>query len=179
MKDRWKRVSSEIVHDAGIFQLRRDDYTHKGRPTHPFYVLETGTWVNVVPITVEGEVVLVRQYRHGIGEVTLEVPGGVVDQAEEPSVAAARELLEETGYRGDPPVLIGNVSSNPAILTNRTHTYLVSNLRRVAEPAPDEHEDIVVELVPENEIPGLIESGDIHHSLSVLALSLYLLRRGS
>ncbi len=177
MKDRWKRVSSEIVHDAGIFRLRRDGYTHKGRATHPFYVLETRTWINVVPITAKGEVVLVRQYRHGIGEVTLEVPGGVVDGAEEPSAAAARELLEETGYQGDPPVLIGNVSSNPAILTNRTHTYLVSNLRRVAEPSPDEHEDIEVELVPESEIPRLIECGDIHHSLSVLALSLYLLRR--
>ena len=176
MKDRWRLLSSEIVHDAGIFQLRRDNYTHQGRPTHPFYVLETGTWINVVPITVEGEVVLVRQYRHGISEVTLEVPGGVVDRAEEPAAAAARELLEETGYQGDPPVLIGNVSSNPAILTNRTHTYLMSNLRRVAEPSPDEHEDIAVELVQESEIPGLIESGEIHHSLSVLALSLYLLR---
>ncbi len=179
MKDRWRRLSSEIVHDAGIFQLRRDKYTHMGRPTHPFYVLETRTWINVVPITVGGEVVLVHQYRHGIGEVTLEVPGGVVDPDEEPSAAAVRELLEETGYRGDPPVLIGNVSSNPAILTNRTHSYLISNLRRVAEPSPDEHEDLLVELVPENEIPGLIESGAIHHSLSVLALSLYLLRRRS
>ncbi len=63
MKDRWRRLSSEIVHDAGIFQLRRDKYTHMGRPTHPFYVLETRTWINVVPITVEGDVVLVRQYR--------------------------------------------------------------------------------------------------------------------
>ncbi len=179
MKDRWRRLSSEIVHDAGIFQLRRDDYTHKGRPTHPFYVLETGTWINVVPITVEGEVVLVRQYRHGIREVTLEVPGGVVEESEEPSAAAARELLEETGYQGDPPVLIGNVSSNPAILNNRTHSYLVSNLRRVAEPSPDEHEDVEVERVPVGEIPGLIESGKIHHSLSVLALCLYLLRGGT
>lgn len=179
MKDRWRRLSSRIVHDAGIFKLRRDEYEHQGRPTHPFYVLETRTWINVVPLTVEGEVVLVRQFRHGIGEVTLEVPGGVMDPSDaDPAAAAARELLEETGYAGDPPVLLGDVTSNPAILTNRTHTYLAPNLRRVADPQPEEHEDLEVRLVPAGDIPRLLEEGTVHHSLSVVALSLYLLKHG-
>jgi len=176
MKDHWNPLASELVHDAGIFRLRRDEYEHKGQPTHAFYVLEIAPWINVVPITSDGHLVLVRQYRHGIREVTLEVPGGVMDAADgTPAVAAARELLEETGYRGDPLELLGEVSSNPAILTNRTYCYVARNLERVAELNLDPHEDIVVETRPVAEIPDLIRSGEIHHSLSVTALSLYLL----
>ena len=180
MKDNWKPLASELLHDAGIFRLRRDAYEHGGRPTHPYYVLETPPWINVVPITTDGRLILVRQYRHGIREVTLEVPGGVMDAADgTPAVAAARELLEETGYRGDPLELLGEVSSNPAILTNRTHCYVARNLERVAELKLDPHEDIVVEMRPVAEIPDLIRSGEIHHSLSVAALSLYLLDSGA
>ncbi|MHC4548674.1 MAG: NUDIX hydrolase [Planctomycetota bacterium] len=177
MKELWQRLGGELIHDAGIFKVRRDRYEYRGRPVHPFYVLESAPWVNVVPVTDEGEVVLVRQYRHGVQELSLEIPGGVVDAADaDPAAAAARELVEETGYLADRWELLGSVTNNPAILDNRTHCYLATGLHRVAEPAPDEHEDLVVERRPAARLPGLIESGEIHHSLSVCALCLYLRR---
>lgn len=172
----WRRLRSELVHDAGIFRLRRDAYEHEGRPTRPFYVLESNPWVNVVPLTPAGEVVLVRQYRHGIEEPTLEVPGGLVDPPDEdPAAAAARELLEETGYAGAAPELLAVVSSNPAILDNRTHCFLVRDARPVGAPHPDPHEDVTVEIVPLERVREMVLTGGIHHSLSACALMFFFL----
>jgi 8-oxo-dGTP pyrophosphatase MutT (NUDIX family) len=178
----WKRLGGEVVLDLGIIRLRRDTYEFGSRPAHPFHVIESNPWVNVVPVTDEGQVVLVRQYRHGIQGASLEVPGGVLDARDaSPRAAAERELLEETGYVADRWTSLGQVTSNPAILDNRTHFFLASDVRRVAEPSPDEMEDLEVELRDSREVEALIERGEIHHSLSVCALSLYFLarRRGS
>lgn len=172
----WKRLGGEIVYDAGIFRVRRDRYERRGRPIHPFHVLEADPWVNVVAVTEADEVVLVRMFRHGIREESLEVPGGLMDPGDaDPAAAAARELLEETGYRGEALEPLGAVTSNPAILTNRTHCFLARRARPVAPPAPDDEEELTVELRPVGEIRSLIERGEIHHSLSVCALTLFLL----
>lgn len=177
MSERWRRLGSEIIHDAGIFRLRRDAYEHDGQRTRPFYILESNAWINVVPVTPEGGIVLVRQYRHGIGEPTLEVPGGLVDDKDPtPAAAAVRELLEETGHAGKPPELLGVVSSNPAILTNRTHCFLVRDARPVGEPDPDPHEDVTVEVHPAARVREMVLKGEIHHSLSACALLLHFLR---
>lgn len=179
MSERWRRLGGEIVHDAGIFRLRRDAYEHDGQPTRPFYILESNAWVNVVPVTPEGGIVLVRQYRHGIEESTLEVPGGLVDERDtDPAAAAVRELLEETGHAGKAPELLGVVSSNPAILTNRTHCFLVRDARPVGAPDPDPHEDVTVEVHPAARVREMVLNGEIHHSLSACALLLFFLRRG-
>jgi ADP-ribose pyrophosphatase len=170
----WRRLGGETVHDAGIFLLRRDTYEHLGRPTKPFYILESNSWINVVPVTPAGEIVLVRQFRHGIEEMTLEVPGGLVDARDkDPAAAAQRELAEETGHAGSPPELLGVVSSNPAILTNRTYCFLVRDARPVGAPHPDPHEDVTVEILPAERVRELVLNGGIHHSLSVCALLLY------
>lgn len=172
MKHLWDRRGGEIVYDAGIFRVRKDRYWFRGRPAgHPFHVLETRTWVNVVPVTPDDEVVLVRQFRHGVEQECLEIPGGVMDSTDSsPEAAAVRELYEETGYRGDEARSLGAVSSNPAILDNRTHTFWIPNARRVGEPEPDEHEALAVESHPVGKILPLIEKGRIHHALSVVAL---------
>jgi len=171
----WHRLGGEVVFDATIFRLRRDAYEFGGEPTHPYYVLESPPWINVVPLTPEREVVLVRQYRHGIEGPSLEVPGGLADPGEDPAAAAVRELREETGYAGAPPQLLAAVTSNPAILTNRTHCFVVPGARPVAPPTPDPHEELEVEVVPVARLLPLIRSGEIHHSLSVVALTLFLL----
>jgi len=179
MKQLWDRQGGEIVYDAGIFRVRRDRYAFRGRPAgHPFHVLEARHWVNVVAETPDDEVVLVRQFRHGIGEDCLEVPGGVMDPTDAgPEAAALRELAEETGFQGAAAVPLGAVSSNPAILTNRTYTYLVRAAVRAHDPRPDEHEALAVETHPVSALRGLVEEGRIHHALSVVAVLRYLLTR--
>ncbi len=178
MREQWRRLGGEIVFDAGIFRLRRDAYEHEGRPTRPFYVLESNAWINVVPVTPAGELVLVRQYRHGIQETTLEIPGGLVDRRDkDPAAAAVRELLEETGHRGAPPELLGAVSSNPAILDNRTYCFVVRDARPVGAPSPDPHEDVAVEIHPAEHVREMVLKGEIHHSLSACALMLFFMRR--
>lgn len=177
MSERWRRLGGEVVYDAGIFRVRRDAYEHEGSPTHPFHVLEANSWINVVPVTAAGEIVLVRQYRHGIQEPTIEIPGGMVDGRDrDPAAAAVRELLEETGYAGAAPELMGTVSSNPAILTNRTHCFVVRDAKPVRAPAPDPHEDVTVELRPAEQVREMVLRGEIHHSLSACALLFYFLR---
>ncbi len=178
MNERWRRLGGEIIHDAGIFRLRRDAYEHDGQRTRPFYILESNAWINVVPVTPEGGIVLVRQYRHGIEEPTLEVPGGLVDSRDkDPAAAAVRELLEETGHAGKAPELLAIVSSNPAILTNRTHCFVVRDARPVGPPNPDPHEDVTVEVHPAARVREMVIKGEIHHSLSACALLFFFLRR--
>jgi len=180
MKEQWRRLGGEILFDAHIFRLRRDAYEHEGWPTRPFYVLESNPWINVVPVTAKGEIVLVRQYRHGIQEATLEVPGGLVDATDrDPAAAAVRELLEETGHAGAPPELLGRVSSNPAILDNWTYCYVVRDARPVGMPNPDPHEDVTVEIQPAARVREMVLKGEIHHSLSACALLLFFMTESS
>jgi 8-oxo-dGTP pyrophosphatase MutT (NUDIX family) len=147
-----------------------------------FTVIESPDWVNVIALTPDhGEgpgVVLVEQFRYGTGEVTLEIPGGIIDPGEDPVASAGRELLEETGFGGRGARLIGRLDANPAILTNRVATVVVLDAERVGEPTPDQHERIAVRVVPLREIPGLIADGRITHSVIVAAFLLYFLDRG-
>ena len=134
--------------------------------------------VHVVALTPEDEVVLVRQFRAGSGRDSLEIPGGLVEPGEDPCVAGARELREETGYAGDPPEFLGTLWSNPSLVTSRISTIVIRNARRVAEPDPDQHEELVIERVPAVEIPRLIREGRIDHALVVAGLLWWLGTQG-
>ncbi|MFZ0548864.1 MAG: NUDIX hydrolase [Candidatus Promineifilaceae bacterium] len=171
----WDSVERKELGDYTIFRLtqQRSRSPRNGRE-HSFYVLETADWVNVIPITPEGKVVLIRQYRVGIDTVTLEIPGGMVDAADEsPAESARRELLEETGYAADEIVQIGRVSSNPAFINNYTHTFLARNARLVGETHFDSAEYIEFELADIEDIPTLIATGQITHSLVIAAFYHY------
>jgi 8-oxo-dGTP pyrophosphatase MutT (NUDIX family) len=174
----WRHLETESLQDCKVFSVSRTlaESPHTG-DRHPFYRIDAGDWVNVVPVTPEGEIVMVRQFRHGSRRVTLEVPGGMVDPGETPAEAAARELLEETGYRGDPARPLGVVNPNPALFGNSCHTYVVDRAIRVAEIANGETEETVVELVPGDSVHARLRSGDIDHALVVAALYWYDLQR--
>lgn len=167
---RWQTVSAQKGEDYGLFRVDRlERVSPRTGRSGQYKVLRIASWANVVALTTAGEVILIEQYRHGIDDLTLEIPGGVVELDEDPLAGAARELREETGYAGDPPILIGKVHPNPAIQDNVCFTYLIENARRVGELQLDPGEDIAVRLVPLDAVPRLLQDGLITHSLVVAA----------
>ncbi len=170
----WSHLNSAIVFACRIFTLKKESYrSPRTGSAHDFFILDSPDWVNIIPLTPENEVILVKQYRLGTNQFSLEIPGGMLDPGESPAEAAQRELLEETGYSGDAPELIGTVHPNPAINTNRCHTYLARNAARRTQPRQDSTEDIEVQTAPLSEIPGLIRQGRITHALVIAAFYWY------
>jgi len=172
----WELLDSKIDRDYRVFRIAvnraRSPRTHE---VGEFYTIETNDWVNIIPVTDDGKVVMIKQYRHGSRDITFEIPGGLVDD-EGHKEAALRELEEETGYGGEEVRYLGAVNPNPAIFNNLCHTYLVKNVRKVAETNFDPDEDIEVVLVPLKEIPSLIEAGKITHALVIIAFHFYFMK---
>ena len=172
----WKVISSQVNDSFRIFNLRTDRAcSPRTQAAHDFYILESTDWVNVIPVTPRGEVVLIRQYRHGTKEVTLEIPGGIVEPGDTPETAAQRELVEETGFKEKQMILLGSVHPNPAFLTNRCFTYLARDVVRVQTQDQDDKEDIEVEVRSLEEVPRLIRQGEITHALVLAAFYRYYL----
>ena len=134
------------------------------------FVLEFDTWVNVVAITKNNEVVLVKQYRHGVQEVLLELPGGVVDKGEDPLEGAKRELMEETGYSAGNIIEVGRLYPNPAIQHNTLYCYLATDVELTGEQHLDDAEEIEVQLVPLDELIKMAAQGKFLHALNVAVL---------
>lgn len=173
----WPLVSSRQAANYRIFSLRTDlKINPRTGEKHDFFVLDCPDWVNVVPVTSDGRVVMIEQYRHGTNTVELEIPGGIMDPQEtDPVAAGQRELREETGYEGTGARVIGRIFPNPAIQSNTCHTLLVQGCELRHSTEFDQSEDIHVRLVPVEHLPDLIASGRIRHALVVVALTHFLM----
>ena len=175
----WPKISSRPLGDFRVFSVR--SVTKRSPRTgrdHEFFVIDSVNWVNVIALTPDRQMVLVGQYRQASDTVELEIPGGMIDPADNsPEAAGVRELREETGYTGEPPRVIGRVFPNPAIMTNTCFTVLVENCRISAATHFDPTEDLTTKLVPVDEVPGLVASGKIRHCLAIAALYQFELWR--
>ena len=172
---KWKILGQETVCDFKLFKFyRRDLLNPRKNSEHHFYVMETPDWINVIPVTPEGNIVLIRQYRAGTDAVTTEIPGGVIDKKDaSPEAAARRELEEETAYVSDNLSLLGAVHPNPSFMANTCYFVVAEGARPVGKTHFDPGEDIeTFEMAPE-ELKQAIQSGKIKHALTVAALGLY------
>jgi 8-oxo-dGTP pyrophosphatase MutT (NUDIX family) len=133
-------------------------------------VFEFRTWANVLALTADRRAVLIRQYRHGIGEVMWEFPGGIIEQDESPLEGVRRELLEETGYGSGRFIEVGRLYPNPAIQSNRMHSYLALDVEEVTGQNLDEGEDIEVHLLPLDELIRMAAEGEFPHALMAATL---------
>jgi len=133
-------------------------------------IFEFRSWANVVALTKDGDVVLVKQYRHGVEDVLLEFPGGVVEDGEHPFDGAKRELLEETGYTASVLIEIGKIYPNPALQTNTLHCFLALDAEKVDGQNLDTGEDIEVDLVPLDKLIEMAKRGEFRHALMVALL---------
>jgi ADP-ribose pyrophosphatase len=176
----WRVEDSKHVIQDQWISLRADTCRMpNGRLVAPYYVLEYPTWVNVVALTEQHDVVLVKQYRHGLGKTALELPcGGVEKDDISPYQAIKRELLEETGYTSDDVIETGRISPNPANHNNITHCFLARSAKRVASPAFDETEQIETVLMPLNTVITLVTAGDIFQALHISSLFLAIQHLG-
>ena len=170
----WPLQSSTPLSDLGLFKITRDRATSpRTGQDRDFLVIHMPDWLQVVPLTTEGRLVLVRQYRHGSRRVGLEVPGGLLDpQDPDPAAAAARELREETGYGGGSLHPLGAFWPQPAMLANRVHFFVAVDLELQGDLQPDAGEDLEVVLVDPAEVEGLAAAGEIQNVMTVTALAL-------
>lgn len=168
---KWKVLTSEYLVKEPWAVLRRDKCEMpSGHIVPEYYVLEYPNWVNIVALTKDNQVILVRQYRHGAGIESLEIPGGVIDEGEDAESAARREMLEETGYSFEGMEKLAELYPNPATSTNITTTFVARGGIKISEQALDDQEEIEVILVSIDEAKKLLKENKIPQALHAAAL---------
>jgi len=176
--EKWEKLSSEEVARARVFSLRvarmRRPITvaqkaagETEKKEDDYYTIESPDWSNIIAFTEELEVVLVEQFRHGVEEITLEVPGGILDPEENPEEAVIRELREETGFSVQQVKSLGWVHPNPALMANKCHLFIGTGARLTTATDMDEDEDIRVRLEPLEQVVKCIQDQTFTHALMI------------
>lgn len=174
----WKILNSEYVLRRPWLTARKDTVQlPDGRMNDEFWVLEYPQWINVIASTTDGRYILVRQYRHGLGEVATELCAGVVEDGEEPLDAARRELCEETGYTGGKWSLNCIVCANPGSQNNLTYCFIAEEVTPTGERHLDANEDLEVVIRSRDELAALLKSGTMRQALMLSSLWKYFAER--
>jgi 8-oxo-dGTP pyrophosphatase MutT (NUDIX family) len=175
----WQVLSSQYISRKEWFTVRVEHVrVPTGAEIAEYWISEFRPWVNVVAVTAADEMVLVRQYRHGLGTVHFELPAGTTDPSDSSTESAARrELAEETGFGGGDWSLLTTLSANPALQNNLTYTFLAEGVKELGRPRPEESEDLRVHLVPVDDLMRLVDGDGFIQALHVAPVLRYLLRR--
>ncbi|MEP7141369.1 MAG: NUDIX hydrolase [Ferruginibacter sp.] len=167
----WKTLSSEYISNHRYFTARKDVCEMPdGKIIDAYYVVELPVTVCALAITEEGKALMIRQYRHPIAETIIELPGGFIDEAEDPVKAVGRELLEETGYQFNLIEYVGKVAANPGVLSGYTYLYLAHGGKKIASQSLDHNEEIEVLQVPLEEVRAMLAKNEIVQALHVSCL---------
>ncbi len=174
---KWKTLSSEYLVRHPYFTARKDKcVTPEGKIIEEYFVVELPATACAVAITEDGKVLMVKQYRHPVGDVLLELPGGFIDKNELPEVAMARELMEETGYAFSSIEEVGKIAANPGVLDNFTRLFLARGGRKTSSQNLDHNEDIEVVTISLDELKTLFLENKIVQSLHANCI-FYALRK--
>lgn len=175
----WTTIEEGLREDYHVLTIRRDIRKHDGDGrVGEFAIIDTPHWVNILPITAEGNVILVEQFRQGIRALSLEIPGGLVDANEDPRDAAERECTEETGFASSVRAqLLGEIYPNPAYQSTRCSLFVWNGCSRVSDQKLDAGEDIRIVEMPIDEMLEKIRNGTIRHALVLGAVALWLLQQ--
>lgn len=171
----WREIRRQHVASCRIFDVERSIAASPADGSeHDFFRILSAEWVQIIPLTQADEVVMVRQYRHGSQSIVLEIPGGLIDEGEDPAEAAIRECLEETGFRAHTVHPLGAINPNPAIHAHKLHSFYSRGVEKVADVQNTATEFTEVELVPLAGLAGRLRAGDIDHSLVAATLWRFL-----